>query len=234
MTTMYMPSNHASVWKLRGWPLGWLLSPAGFARPVRGDRLVPFACDNGMYHAPGAEPKGMKALVPFYAMLKRVRDEGWTPAWVTAPDVPYKGAESLALSLKHEATMRYEWPDCPVALAVQDGMAWDVLDAAPWRCCFIAGSDRWKDATLRRWTAEAHARGMLAHVARVNCYRRAVAVREAGADSADGTSWGRGRRKQIEDLLRGLYPERTDAEIRETARIVAPRELKEHLWSSAQ
>lgn len=230
---LYMPANHTSVWHLAGqWPLAWLLSAAKFNTPTRNGRSLPFAIDNAMYHRPGEPAKGEKAIGALYTMLERVFANGWKPLWVVAPDVPYKGDESITLSLKHAKAMRERWPWCPLALAVQDGMKPDVLDLMPWRACFVAGSDEWKDSTMNEWVEQAHSRGMTAHVARVNSWKRAVLCRKSGADSADGTSWGRGRRQQIEDVMRGLWPERAASDIRDAARIIAPREVKGGLWDS--
>jgi hypothetical protein len=232
-TTLYMPANHSSVWKLADqWPLAWLLSPVSFKMPVRDGRRIEFAIDNAMYHAPDQPPKGQKAIPPFYAMLEKVFAANLSPLWAVAPDVPYHGAESLELSMKHVAEMRKRWPWCPVAIAVQDGMSIDVLDMAPWRACFVAGSDEWKDRTMQAWIEGAHERGMIAHVARVNSWKRADACRRYGADSADGTSWGRGRRQQIEDVMRGLWPERSIGDVRAAARVVAPREVAVNLWNT--
>lgn len=231
---MYMPSNHSSAWALRamGWNIGWVLSPAGFANPARGGRdPVPFSLDNGLYHAPDAPPKGMKALPAFYRMLDRIVGMDLAPLWVVSPDVPYHGDKSLPLSVKHFRHIRDHIDDCPIALAVQDGMEASALDACPWAAVFVAGSDEWKDATLASWCHEAKGRGMAAHIARVNTWRRMRAARLAGADSADGTSWGRGRRSQIVEVLRELDPSRSESDVQAAARIVAPREVRNNLWT---
>jgi len=228
----YLPNNVACVWQLRarGWNLGWLMSPAGYRRPVKAGELMPFALDNGLYHAPDQRPKGMAALVPFYAMLRRVAREGVEPLWVVVPDVPYDGVRSLAMSRKHARHVADHLPDAKLALAVQDGMTPDALDG--FDAVFVAGSDEWKDSTIGLWCREGHARGMPVNVARVNTWRRAALCMEHGADTADGTCFGYRDRRQIEALLAVLYPSKSRAEHRDALRVIcgAVPEPEGHLW----
>lgn len=169
---------------------------------MRGPATLPFALDNGLYHRPELPPKGMKALPPFYAMLQRCVAGGWSPLFVVVPDVPYDGAATRLLSAKHARHLRAEFPPMRLALAAQDGMTPDDLDG--YGAVFVAGSTDWKVRTLAEWVREAHARGMWAHVARVNTASRMRLCIDAGADSADGTCIGRGDRKQLAGLLSAL------------------------------
>lgn len=144
----------------------------------------------------------MKALPPFYAMVRRTVAEGWEPLFVTVPDVPYDGAASRLFSAKHRRHLRDEFPPMRLAVAVQDGMTPDDLDG--YDAVFVAGSTEWKWATAAGWCAEAHARGMWAHVARVNTRRRIRQCVDMGADSADGTGIWRGDRQQLRGVMESL------------------------------
>lgn len=143
----------------------------------------------------------MKALPSFYAMVRRCQQEGALPLFVVVPDVPYNGERSRVLSAKHRHVLRYE-TDSPLAVAVQDGMTPDDLDG--YDAVFVAGSTEWKWSTAAMWCQEAKARGMWAHVARVNTIRRVRYCIDIEADSADGTGIWRGDRKQLGGVLQAL------------------------------
>lgn len=197
---LYLAANNSKVHRLRerGFPLGWIMSPKGLRNP----RALPFAIDNGLYHPPDDPPHGMKALPPFYRMLDRIQRERWRPMFVVVPDVPYHGKASWELSKRH--VWHVASRGFPTALAVQDGMSYDVLDDGRFGWVFVGGSTEWKWRTMPRWVAEAHARGMKAHVARVNTWPRIQLCQDAGADSADGTGIFRGDRHQLTTVLNSL------------------------------
>lgn len=184
--------------------MGWMMSPNGWRRPQRGSDSMPFALDNGLFHQFGEPQKGMKALPPFYAMMRKCLALGTVPLFVVAPDVPYDGAASLPLSQKHAGHIAAEFPEFPIALAVQDGMAFDALDDERFDAVFVAGSTGWKWATAQRWVGEAHARGMWAHVARVNTKRRVRQCIDFGADSCDGSGIFRGDKIQLGGVLEAI------------------------------
>jgi len=201
---IYLAANNSRVWVYRekGYPMGWCMSPAGWRRPDRGGERMPFALDNGLYHPPDSPPKGMKALPPFYRMLDKCLAGGFSPLFVVAPDVPYNGDATRALSRKHARHIREHGYTGRIALAVQDGMTPDDLDG--FDAVFVAGSTEWKWRTAPEWCDEAHARGLWAHVARVNTIRRVRLCVDMHADSADGTGIWRGDRAQLGGVLRAL------------------------------
>ena len=202
---MYMAANNSRVWHFRraGYPMAWMFSPAGGWRNTERDGdTMPYALDNGLYHAPNERPKGMSALPPFYAMLSRAVASVNQPIFVVAPDKPYDGSATRVLSAKHRRHIRERGYGGRIALAVQDGMTPDDLDG--YGAVFVAGSTDWKWATAAEWVAEAHARGMWAHVARVNTIRRVRQCVDMHADSADGTGIWRGDRKQLAGVLEAL------------------------------
>lgn len=174
-----------------------------------GERM-PFALDNGLYHPPDAPPKGMAALPPFYAMLRRCRGAGFQPLFVVVPDVPYDGEATRTLSRKHARHIAEDVSaDWRLALAVQDGMTPDDLDEMRdgqrvYGAAFVAGSTEWKLCTMQQWCDEARARGMWAHVARVNTAHRVRLAQDAGADSVDGTGIFRGEKNQLAGVLRAI------------------------------
>lgn len=197
---IYLAANNSRVHRLaaEGYPMGWMMSPAGFRDP----RSLMFAIDNGLFYPVGGEPKGMKFLVPFYAMLGQLRERGWSPMFVVVPDVPYDGAASIEMSRRH--LRHVSGYGFPTAIAVQDGMTPDVLDDDGYAWVFVAGSTEWKWKTATTWIHEAHARGMGAHIARVNTWRRIYECIDNGADSADGTGIWRGDKHQLASVLAAL------------------------------
>jgi hypothetical protein len=202
-----MAANNTKVWKLReaGYPLAWMMSPAGFRRPMRGEASMPFALDNGMFYPFGESPKGMKGLPPFYAMLRRVADMGLAPEFVTIPDAPYNAAETRRLFPKHQRHVRAILPGVRVAMAVQDGMDatdLDMIDGPG--AVFVGGSTEWKWRTAAAWTDAAHRRGMWSHIARVNTRNRIRLCVDMHADSADGTGIFRGDKQQLRGVLEAL------------------------------
>jgi hypothetical protein len=196
---MYLVCN-SRVWNLRasGYPMGWMMSPHYYRQPVRGELQMPWALDNGMYHAPDEPPKGMKMLPPFYNLLKTCPHR---PLFAVVPDVPYDMDRSRVLSAKHLRTMR-SIVDWPLAIAVQDGATPDDLDG--YDAVFVGGSTDWKWQTCGMWCEEARARGMWSHIARVNTKRRIEQSQDAGADSVDGSGIFRGDRVQLRGVLDAL------------------------------
>lgn len=196
---IYLATNHASIptWRIRGLPVGWLLSTAaGWRTPT-----VPFAIDNGMYHDPGAHPKGMKFLPPFYAMVRRAIRGGHSPMFIACPDVPYDMTKSRDFSRKHLRHLRAEC-DAPIAVVLQDGATDDDLDGYDW--AFLGGSTDFKWGRLGYYADACAERGMPLHVGRVNSGDRILACHKCGAASADGTSWGRGDRRQFAGIVAAL------------------------------
>ena len=179
--------------------MGWMMSPAGLRDP----KGLPFALDNGMYHAPDCLPVGMKGLPHFYRMLERAI--GWNPMFVTVPDVPYRADESRLLSRKHKQHIMAEFGEMPLAVAVQDGAIESDLDGYQW--VFVGGSTDWKWSTARWWSEAAKKRGMNVHIARVNTHERIQHCIDIGADSADGTGIWRGDRGQLARVVAALTQE---------------------------
>jgi hypothetical protein len=178
--------------------MGWMMSPSYFRQPLRDGNTMPFALDNGLFHAPDAPPKGMRVLPDFYRMIEKCEHR---PLFVTAPDVPYDMSRSRGLSEKHARHIR-SLVDWPVAIAVQDGATPD--DLTGYDAVFVAGSTAWKWSTAQMWCDEAHKRGMWAHVARVNTKARVRLCQDFGADSVDGSGIFRGDKEQLRGVLDAL------------------------------
>lgn len=197
---IYLAANHASVprWRSTGLPVGWMMSPKGW-RPPR----VPFALDNGLFYDRATQrPKGMAYLPPFYAMVARTVEDGHSPMFVAVPDVPYNMKRSRDLSAKHRRHLKARYPDIPLAVVLQDGANDDDLDGYEW--AFLGGSNEFKWGRLGYWADACRERGMPLHVGRVNSGDRITACFDAGAASADGTSWGRGDRRQLRGIVAAL------------------------------
>lgn len=134
----------------------------------------------------------------FLRFVAKVLESGHKPAWVACPDVVGDSTTTLRQFDVWEPMLHSL--GLPVALVGQDGLEptavpWDRLDAF-----FIGGSTEWKlgdpAATLAR---EAHDRGKLVHVGRVNSLRRIVYFArrmrdgQAWCDTIDGSgfsAWG--------------------------------------------
>lgn len=197
-----LAANNSRVKRFRrlGYSLGWMLSPsAGYKAVPAG---LPYAIDNGLYHPQHEPAKGMKALPPFYRLVRRCLAAGHAPMFVVVPDVPYDMARSRILSKKHRRHLLEWFPDLPLAIALQDGATDDDLDGYDW--CFVGGSTDWKWRTCEHWCAAANERGMRCHIARVNTANRINHCIDIGADSADGTGIWRGDRKQLAGVLAAL------------------------------
>lgn len=203
---IYLAANHASVWRLRaeGWPMGWCMSPDGLRRPTKaGYGPMPYALDNGLYHAPDADPKPEIEGARILAALARVRREGWhRPLFAVVPDVPYDMDASRERSGRWRELMRKLAPGCPLAVAVQDGAQASDLDG--YDAVFVAGSTEWKWDTAPLWCERARERGIWSHIARVNTIRRVRHCIDMGANSSDGTGIFRGDRQQKKGVLDAL------------------------------
>jgi len=204
----YLAANNSQVWKYRanGYPMGWMFSPAGgYRNTVRDGVVMPYAVDNGMFYPFGGEPKGMKDIETFYTFLRRVKESGTTPLFVTVVDAPYDAARTRELYPKHQRHLREIWPGMRAAMAVQDGMTFADLDMIEGPgCVFIGGSTEWKWKTMRGWVEEAKRRGLWSHVARVNTIKRIRQCVDAEAETSDGTGIWRGDKKQLRGVLDGL------------------------------
>lgn len=203
---MYMPSNNTCAYKYRkqGYDMGFLISPAGFRKPVVQKTLLPFAMDNGMYFPPTSEPKGDKELSLFYEVLCKYLRYDFNPMFVVVPDRPYDAAKTRSMAREHASTIRSVGYSGPLALAVQDGMTPD--DADEYDVIFVGGSTDWKWGTISSWGEYSKATNKWLHVARVNTKRRIQDAAMAGADSCDGTGIFRGDQAQLTGVLSALEP----------------------------
>lgn len=201
---IYLAANHSSVWQLaETHSVGWIMSPAGFRRPIKECRTLPYALDNGQFHKPGEKSK--TPIGGIYTMLHRVLRDMWhLPMFAVVPDVPYDGEASLALSVAHVDTMRELFPRVPLALAVQDGMEPLSTPLHLFDWIFIGGSTKWKWRTLPKWCAAGREYRKPVHVARVNGGGPIRACIHYGAASADGTSIAYGDSDQIRNILRAV------------------------------
>jgi hypothetical protein len=154
--------------------LGVLIRP-GAPAPVDGR---PWAMDNGAF-------SGFKEE-PFLNMLWRnVLVPGCM--WVACPDVV--GDARATAALYAEWAPRIRNIGYPVAWVAQDGATPDdiPLDCV---CVFIGGSTAWKlGEQARQIVSSAKARGLMAHMGRVNSVRRMRIAHEWGCDSVDGTKY---------------------------------------------
>jgi len=186
-----MPSNGSCPW-LHYWAgrapgsVGHLYSPGGERGPYP---WLPYALDNGAFA--GFDAARWRALLRWSCL------SGAAPLWVAVPDAVGDARATSALWEQYAPeAARYGWP---LAFVVQDGhVAADVPQQAA--VVFVGGTTAWKLRTMKSWCA-AFPR---VHVGRVNTGARLRECWAAGAESCDGTGFGRGDKKQLADLLRFL------------------------------
>lgn len=174
-----VPKPLSSLGEHAGHPnVGQLVQPRSWWRP---DGTVAWAADNDAFNSFDAGR--------FRRMLERL--EGVPGClWVAAPDVVGDAEATLVAFDEWEPEIRAA--GFPVALVLQDGMApcmvpWCRVDAV-----FVGGSTEWKlSADAHRIVADAHARGLRAHMGRVNSRRRIRVAGSWGCDSIDGTASAR-------------------------------------------
>lgn len=123
----------------------------------------------------------------YLAALARHADQADRCLFATAPDVVGDAVATNARSLPVLPEIRAR--GYRAALVLQDGHG----EAAPvpWteaEAVFVGGSTEWKLGRVARDLVEqARARGLWAHMGRVNSYRRLRYAEAIGCDSADGT-----------------------------------------------
>jgi hypothetical protein len=193
-----MPSNNSGlqVGYLAGkYPkrLGWLIGPGGWRKPPS---WMPVALDNGAF---GAWEKGIPWDENAWMRLLEEATRHCLPVWAIVPDVVTDREATLASWAKWEPFLREEFPNLPLAMAVQDGMTpADVPDGV--HTVFIGGSFQWKWRNLPMWTS-AFPR---VHVGRVNTGKQLWQCDRLGVVSCDGTGWLRGGEERLEDLAKYL------------------------------
>lgn len=161
-----------------GW--GILVSAAGVWRdegfPVVG-------ADNGQWSE-------RENPLPFKAerFLRFVDWLGERAQWLLLPDVPFRGLESLALTLEWLPKLRGH--SAILLIAVQNGVTPAMIAPflGPRVGIFVAGDTEWKEASLPLWGTLAREAGCHLHVGRVNTVRRIRICAAAGVDSFDGSS----------------------------------------------
>jgi hypothetical protein len=160
---------------------GWRMMIS--AKMVRRPNGFAYALDNGAWHA-------FLHCRPFdeAAFLEAYRELGAGADFCVLPDIVGDGQRSLEFSLSWLSRLG----DCPLYLAVQDGMEADnVMPIGGIAGIFVGGTSAWKEASLPTWGRLAKAKGVRLHVGRVNTARRIHLCEAAGADSFDGSSVSR-------------------------------------------
>lgn len=193
-----MPSNNSGIRvgylaKSFQGRLGWLIGPGGWRKSPA---WMPTALDNGAYGAwinktPWDEAKWWKLVTTAYETSPLL--------WAVVPDVVTNKDATLAAWHKWAPIMRREFPNLPLAFAVQDGMVpRDVPSGV--HTVFVGGSFDWKWDNLDMWTNSFPR----VHVAKVNTRKRLWQADKAGAVSCDGTGWfqfGDAKIQELEDYL---------------------------------
>jgi hypothetical protein len=163
--------------------VGHLYSPGGQRGPYN---WLPFSLDNGAF-------KGFDEA-RWFDLLKWTAASGYEPLWVAVPDKVGDSRETLRLWDKYvEFAWCFGWP---LAFVAQDGhMPGDIPTEA--EVIFIGGTTEWKRCMAGVF-CKAFSR---VHVGRVNTYRWLRYFCDLGAESCDGTGFGRGNKKQLAGLI---------------------------------
>lgn len=168
---------------LYGDRLGRLLTPRHFSAAAATVAAgVPFAADNDCFQGLDEDA--------FRAMLRALRPVAADCAWVTAPDVV--GDAALTLQRFRQWLPEIRSGGFRTALVLQDGMTVETVPWAEVGAVFVGGSTEWKlgeDAAAI--VRAARARGLDAHMGRVNSYKRARYAADLGCTSVDGSGWAK-------------------------------------------
>ncbi len=182
--------------------LGHLFSPGAQTGP---HAFMPYALDNGAYGCWTA--KSPFDVPAWQKLLDWSANSGQRPLWALVPDSVGNRAETLRMWAEYEPVARsYAWP---LAFAAQDGMTFDDVPSGA-DVVFLGGSTGWKWDSLFAWCA----RFPRVHVGRVNGLRQLRLCARAGANSCDGTGFGRTTRQWLE-LERFLAEQAGEASIQE-------------------
>ena len=203
MAPMVMPSNNSNAHKLeKDFPgrMGLLIGPGGWRSP----KSLPYALDNGCFSV-WRKGKPWK-MEDFLKLLLKASNFDRKPLWCVVPDSVGNALETLWM-WKNNAETVQRAIDCPLALAVQDGMTPAGVKkfiaeskSIPPEVIFVGGTTEWKRRTVWQWCRSFDR----VHVGRVNYDKWLWQAHCAGAESTDGTGWFRGDKKQLEGLLNYL------------------------------
>jgi hypothetical protein len=128
--------------------------------------------------------------VRFMTLLERCWKCGLSADFIVCPDIVAGGMDSLDFSWSWQKRLR----PARLALAVQDGMKFDIVDhlvAKAFTHIFVGGSVDWKWETAAEWVRVAHDRKMKCHIGKVGTLKNLRLAKLYGADSVDSTSWVR-------------------------------------------
>lgn len=161
-------------------------------------KRYPYAIDNGCFddYLKGQAFSEMEfdRKVLWWALDNNKKRSGTgfpMPDFITVPDLPLLGMESLEYSKKWylDNEWRYaEFHQIPWYFVTQNGMDPESLDLSwgQFAGIFIGGSVEWKYETGEAWVKYAHERNMKCHIGRAATVDRILWARRIGADSVDG------------------------------------------------
>ena len=132
-------------------------------------------------------------------MLDKIPDDH-PPIFSLLPDVV--GDWPVTLERAHRYLPELRDRGIVAAVALQDGCGFEeaLIPCVDW--VFVGGSTAWKLANIRGACAFFQPLGIRVHVGRVNGRTRILHCRAAGADSCDGTGWGRFSNAELPKLFR--------------------------------
>lgn len=163
--------------------------------------------DNGCFSQPDAfTVDGYRQLTAEYP----------NSIFATVPDVVGDWTATLD---RWQSFPKDDWPVL-LAIVLQDGA---IVETVPWDeigAVFVGGTTEWKlGPEVRSIVAEANARGIWAHMGRVNSHRRLRYATSIGCNSVDGTHLAFGPDKYLPEVLRWLNDVNNQSTLFETAPI---------------
>jgi len=179
--------------------IGHLYSPGAQRGPWP---WFPYALDNGAFSCwdmdsnTFSEEKWVKVESEWRRLLLWSQCANQKPLWAIVPDVPGNAEATV------ERWGRFAWmvksAGIQLAVAVQDGMTSETvlrLHPAP-DVIAVGGTTEWKWDTAEMWCGEFDR----VHLLRCNSPEKLSWLESIGCESADGTGWNRGDRKQTKGL----------------------------------
>lgn len=192
LTTAAHPTMLAYRQAPHGSHLGRLLTPRHYnAAQATAAAGIPWAADNDGFQ--GVDPARFAAMLDAITGLPGC-------AFVTAPDVVADHAATV--DAWQDWAPRIRDAGHPPAFVLQDGLDGpdDVPDDAG--AVFVGGTTAFKLGDVAAATvAGARARGLWAHMGRVNSFQRIAYAAQIGCDSVDGTKYARFRRTHLPNAL---------------------------------
>lgn len=179
--------------------LGVLMSPLSWRHPW----CEHYALDNDVF-AHRADPQWWcsEGEKRWLKMLDKVASAERAPLFVLLPDIVADWEGTLKRSFQYRSELLQR--GLPIGIALQDGCCFAEAEGLNPAYVFVGGTTAWKWATAEAACQYFQPRGIRVHIGRASGPRRIRECLRIGADSCDGTGWGRFADKMLPGLWRVL------------------------------